>query len=94
MFTLTFALLGFAFFGIFLARTCLNELDKNRENHTIIEIRLNRYSKPAKNPARILYYGMHKRELLTALVSLTKRIEPTRELIGNTDYFRSTPRNW
>jgi len=94
MFTLTFTLLGFAFLGILLARTCLNELDKNRENRTIITIRLEHYTKPAKNPARILYYGMHKRELLKTLVSLTRRIEPTRELIGNTDYFRTTPRDW
>ena len=94
MFTLTFTLLGFAFFGILLARTCLNELDKNRENRTIIEIRLNRICKPISNRSGILFYGMHKRALLTALVSLTRRIEPTRELIGNTDYFRTTPRDW
>ena len=94
MFTLTFTLLGFAFFGIFLARTCLNELYKNRENHTIIAIRLEHYTKPAKNPARILYYGMHKRELLKTLVSLTQRIPPVPELIGDSEYFHSVPRDW
>jgi hypothetical protein len=94
MFTLTFTLLGFAFFGIFLARTCLNELDKNRENRTIIEIRLARFSKPIANHSGILYYGLHSRKLLTTLVSLTRRIEPISEPIGNTEYFRNTPRDW
>ena len=94
MFTLTFTLLGFAFFGIFLARTCLNELYKNRENQTIIEIRLARFSKLIANHSGILYYGLHSRRLLTTLVSLTRRIEPNHELIGNTDYFSTTPRDW
>jgi hypothetical protein len=94
MFTLTFTLLGFAFFGIFLARTCLNELDKNRENRTIIEIRLNRIARPALVPARIFYYGMHKRALLTMLVSLTQHIQPAPELIGDSEYFYNTPRDW
>ena len=92
--TTAFITLGIAFGFIMFARAMLAYIARRNDESTIRDIRLNRIARPPIVPARILFYGIHHRALLTMLVSLTQRIPPVPELIGDSEYFHSVPRDW
>jgi hypothetical protein len=94
MFTAAFIFLGIAFSFIVFVRAMLGYIARRNDESTIRDIRLNRVGRISDIPSTMLFYGMHKRALLTMLVSLTKRQESIPELIGDSEYFHSVPRNW